>query len=125
MRILALSASVLVPFGCTEHGPARPARINHLAFFVLNDPADAPELIGDCDAMAGAIPGITSYYCGTHLDTGRETVDGSYDVGFYVGFDTVEDLQGYVAHPEHVALVTKWRPRLESLRVHDVLDDTP
>jgi hypothetical protein len=104
--------------------PARPAQINHLAFFVLQDPDDARELIADCDAMASAIPGIVAYYCGTHLDTGRETVDGDYDVGFYVGFDSVEDLRAYVENPNHLALVTKWRPRLSSLRVHDVLDET-
>jgi len=124
MRLACLLAP-LVLVACASSTPERPARINHLAFFVLEDPADAPDLIADCDRMAAEIPGIVAYYCGTHLETGRETVDGDYDVGFYVGFETEEDLRSYVAHPAHVALVETWRPRLTGLRVHDVLDETP
>ena len=123
MRPLYLLALLLLT-ACAST-PHRPARINHVAYFILQNPADADELIADCDRMVTEIPGITSYYCGTPFDTGRDTVDGNYDVGFYVGFDTEDDLRTYVAHPSHVELVAKWRPRLESLRVHDVLDETP
>ncbi len=105
--------------------PPRPARINHLAFFKLRNPAEAPELIADCDEQLAAIPGVLSYYCGTHLDVGRTNVDGDYDVGFYVGFADEEAYRGYVNHPSHVALVEKWKPRWEWIRVHDVLDESP
>ena len=110
----------------SRSGPARPARINHLAFFKLKNPADAAELVADCDAKLARIPGVVSYFAGRHLDTGRgERVDGNYDVGFYVGFMSEDDLASYVKHPNHVALVGKWRPRWEWIRVHDVLDDSP
>lgn len=123
MRLLIVLPLLLLT-ACAST-PHRPARINHVAYFVLQNPDDAAALIADCDDMVAQIPGITSYYCGTPLDTGRETVDGNYDVGFYVGFDTEDDLAAYVVHPAHVALVETWRPRLASLRVHDVLDETP
>lgn len=131
------SCSLLVVFmllsigGCASSGPQRalpprPARINHLAFFKLQNPADAAELIADCDAQLASTPGVVSYYCGTHLDTGRGApVDGDYDVGFYVGFMTEADLANYQKHPAHVAMVEKWKPRWQWIRVHDVLDDTP
>ena len=103
----------------------RPAPINHVVFAKLKDPAQREALIIDCDTMLAVIPGTASYYCGTPLDTGRgASVDGNYDVGLYLGFHTVEALNGYVVHPNHVALVEKWRPQLEWLRVHDVIDET-
>lgn len=105
--------------------PPRPARINHLAFFKLKNPADADELITDCDSQLAIIPGVESYYCGRHLDVGRGNVDGDYDVGFYVGFENEDDYRSYVNHPNHIALVEKWKPRWEWIRVHDVLDETP
>jgi len=124
MRLLMLVV-VLVVGGCAGN-PPRPARINHLAFFKLVDPADAAELIADCDARLAPIPGIVAYACGTHLDTRRGArVDGDYDVGFYVGFDRLADYEAYVTDPEHVAMVEKWRPRWQWIRVHDVLDESP
>ena len=121
---LLLAAAILT--GCRTVGPTRPGLINHVVFFQLNDPADATELIADCDRELATIPGVTGYYCGTHLDTGRgDRVDGDYDVGFFVSFDSEEAYSRYVAHPQHVWLVEKWGPEFESLRIYDVLDETP
>lgn len=112
--------------GCAaEKMPPRPARINHLAFFKLQNPSDAPELIADCDRMLARIPGVVSYYAGRHLDAGRSNIDGDYDVGFYVGFDSEADYAAYVKHPDHLAAVNKWKPRWQWIRIHDVIDQTP
>ncbi|HRQ72396.1 MAG TPA: Dabb family protein [Phycisphaerales bacterium] len=113
-----------------ESGPAarmppRPAVINHVVFFKLKDSADAARLIDDCDRRLARIPGITSYFCGSHIDTGRPTVETEYDVAFYVGFDTLKDYAAYVDHPLHVAVVAEWRPRFEWIKVYDVHDETP
>lgn len=105
--------------------PPRPALINHVVFFQLSDESDLPELMADCDALAGAIPGIVSYFSGPHLDTGRATVDGEYSLGFYVGFNSADDYAAYVADDVHKSLVAKWMPRLEWLRVYDVYDESP
>ncbi len=104
----------------------RPAAINHLAFFKLHNPADAAELIADCDRHLGTLPMVVSYFCGQHLDTGRgDRIDSDYDVGFFVGFADAAAYSAYVDHPEHKALVAKWQPRWEWIRVIDVLDETP
>ncbi len=84
-----------------------------------------PQLIRDCDEWIATIPGIVSYYCGTPFDSGRDGVDDAYDVGLYVGFASPEAYASYVEHPNHVRLVEKWRPRLRSLLVRDVIDETP
>lgn len=103
----------------------RPATINHVVFFILNNPADRAAVIADCDRLLATIPSVTSYFCGEHLDTGRATVDASYDVGLYVGFDSLEGYTEYVDHPQHIELVTTWRPKLKQLVVRDIFDDTP
>jgi len=103
----------------------RPAAVNHIVFFKLNDSGDSEELIADCDASLARIEGIVSYYCGRHLDIGRSNVVADYDVGFYVGFDTKEAYEAYLADEAHVRAVEKWRPRTQWMRVYDVLDPTP
>lgn len=126
--MLVLSA----PSGCATSPrtkasavPQRPARINHVVFFRLKNAADSDELIADCDHTLATIPGVISYFCGKHLDTGRTNVDANYDVGLYLGFATPEDYARYVDHPNHIAGVNKWKPRWEWIRIQDVIDDTP
>ncbi len=104
---------------------ARPARINHVVFFKLNDPADADELIADCDTELATIPSVVSYYAGRHIELDRANVDSNYDVGLYLGFMSVEDYDCYLRHGNQRSLVHKWRSRLEWIRIHDVLDETP
>ena len=96
-----------------------------MVFFKLKDPALAPKLIRACDEQLSRIPGAVSYFAGTHVDIGRSNIDSDYDVGFFIGFDSVEAYEEYLAHPVHVALVNEWRPRWEWIRIYDVGDFTP
>lgn len=125
-RILALTLAILLLPGCCciDHDATRrqPALINHVVFFKLKDPGTAAELIADCDAKMSLIPGVVRYFCGRHLDTGRSTVDSNYDVGFYVAFDSLDVYRAYVEHPDHKALVDKWKPRWEWIKIYDVQD---
>ena len=124
-----LCTTMALANGCASSraaAPQRPARINHVVLFKLHDPSDAGELIVDCDTKLGAVPGVRSYFAGPPIDTGRgERVAGDYHVGFYVGFDSPADYLAYVDHPNHVAVVQKWRLRLQWLRAFDVIDDSP
>ncbi len=104
-----------------EHIPDAPGLINHVVFFDLKDPSNAEELVFDCGRLL-EIPGVTSGYFGRHIETGRESVLVNYDVGFFVAFGSVADYENYLAHPKHIALVEKWEPRWESIRVYDVQD---
>tara|TARA_Y100001933_G_C18730579_1_gene451492 strand:+ start:253 stop:669 length:417 start_codon:yes stop_codon:yes gene_type:complete len=110
--------------GGGSSGPTRPARISHIVFFKLEDPSQRDALLADCDRLLPAIPGVVSYAAGRHLDVGRNTVDGDYDLGLYIGFETERDYAVYVDHPNHTELVGSWRDRLAWLRVHDVLDES-
>jgi len=120
-----LSVLPLVAFtGCAaRHAmPDRPARISHVVLISLHDPARANEAIQECDAMLASIPGVVSYAAGSHIDTGRANVDGEYDLGLYIGFESTHDYAVYVDHPNHVALVNKWKPHIKQMRVFDLLD---
>lgn len=100
------------------------AVINHVVFIKLDDSSHAAKLMKDCDRLLPTIPVVRGYWCGQHGDFGRGTVDGEYDVGLYVGFASGEDYAEYVSHPNHVELVESWKPHMEWLRVHDIVDNS-
>ena len=134
LSALAASAVLLPLAACSSHGthsgshagpgaiPPSPARIGHVVLLSLNDPADAPELIESSRAVLGPIPGITTLGVGTHLETGRAALINDYDVALYIGFETEADYTAYLVHPDHVAYVDAWRPRLASIRIIDILE---
>jgi hypothetical protein len=130
-RLLLASLVPLIALaGCAaSRGPAardaRPARISHIVFVKLKDPADAPTLIADSNGILPRIPGVARYACGQHLDTGRANVIHDYDVGLYVGFDTSDAYAAYVQNPDHVAFVKSWAPKAEWLHIYDFADETP
>jgi len=128
-RIFVPAVIIALLAGCatTQHAAPRPAPINHVVLFKLENPDDAQALIQDCDEKLGTIPGVVSYYCGTPYDAGRDSpaIDDNYHVGFYVGFNNAEAYENYVEHPDHIAVVNKWRPKFEWLRIYDVEDNTP
>lgn len=121
LATIALATTLLG--GCTSAPSPRPvAAISHVVFVDLADPADADALLADARAMLAPIPSVTAYSAGKHLDTGRPTVLGDYDVGMILGFDDAAGLNAYVIHPDHVAFVERWRPRLTGLRVYDIAE---
>ena len=126
-RTVLLIAMVFLFVGCAacKSGIVRGAAVNHVVFFGLQDPADINELIEDCDAKLSTIEGAVSYWRGVAGDFERSTVDEDYDVCLYVGFESDEAYQYYLDHPDHVALVQKWRSRWRWIRVHDVVDNSP
>ena len=99
-----------------------PAMIGHIVLIELNDPSDFHDLLHDADWMLGTIPTVESFAAGKHLDTGRSNVSSDYDFAIYLGFKSERDLAIYVAHQQHVEFVNKWKPKLRSLRIYDMLD---
>ena len=124
-RIAALvGCAVLAVSGGCQSGAKRPGVINHTVFFTLQDESQADALIADCDFRLASIPGVKSYYCGKHVDTGRSNIDTDYTVGFYVGFNTFEDYARYVKHDQHQAFLDKWQSQLADVEIRDVYDIT-
>ena len=118
--ILLLTMTVATA-GCANRSqPLDPGLINHVVLFNLQEKADIPELERDCAEFIRQIPTVAVYACGGHYDTGREIVDGSYDVGLFVSFRTPEDYQAYLADPMHVELVEKWKSRWSEITIYDI-----
>jgi hypothetical protein len=101
---------------------ARRPRIHHVVFIRLADPSQAPELLADCDRLLPTIPGVVSYWRGTHFDMGRTNVIGDYAVGLEVAFESREAYQTYLDHPNHLELLEIWKPRWTGATIYDVWD---
>ncbi|MCB9847555.1 MAG: Dabb family protein [Phycisphaeraceae bacterium] len=127
-KALALCLCASLPcclmYGCSTSAP-RPALISHIVLIDVKDEADIPAVLQDSETYLSRIPGVVSFAAGAPVDTGRDKVIADYDVGLNIGFDSVEAYNGYVTHPDHVGLVTKWTPRFNSLRIYDFMDGAP
>lgn len=113
------------PHPCPPGGSRGSTVVEHFVLFKLHDPALAGDLLADCHRLLPGIPGVTTYYGGRHVETGRPTVDAGYDAAIGIGFDSLDAYSSYVSHPDHQALVNTWRPRLEWLRVYDIGHESP
>ena len=57
---------------------------------------------------------------------GSKTISFELEYDFLlIWFASAKDYAAYLAHPNHVALVEKWKPRLTMLEVYDVIDESP
>lgn len=121
--IWAICAAVLAG-GCQGHRPASAPLISHIILFDLREPAEASELLSDCDTYLADINSIETYVSGEHFESGRPMVLSDYDVGLIVGFATPEDYAAYLSDPLHVRLVEKWQSRVEQMRVYDISNPT-
>lgn len=118
----ALPVLLILATGCAASAPgeADTVRVRHVVLLKLADPADGEALRRDCDTTLSTLPGVLEYWSGTPLDTQRDLVDGDYDVGFCMGFAGEAGYDAYIGHPDHEALVARWRPRLQWIRIHDL-----
>ena len=62
------------------------------------DPADAPEAKSRLEALTGRIPGLLS------LDAGLDVLgtEASYDLSLVTTHETLQGLDDYSTHPEHL-----------------------
>jgi len=66
------------------------------------------------------IPGIREMRVGKSIPSDRKIVDDSFDVGMYMVFDNLENMEGYLVHPEHKKAVTDaLKPLSSKIQVYD------
>ena len=99
---------------------AHQALLQHVVLVSLQDPSDAASLEADCNRLLPPIESVRTWWIGTPVETGRAAVDGEYEVGLCVGFDSLEGLADYQSDPRHLELVDLWRPRATRFRIFDV-----
>ena len=89
----------------------------------LRDVGDTRALLDDSRRHLSAIPAVDELYVGQPCSVGRTGVDLDWDVAVIVGFADRGAYEAYLAHPEHIRLISAWKPRFEWIRVHDALEE--
>jgi len=80
--------------------------IDHLVFLAAREdasPEDIEELIASIRSLKDTVPGVVDLSVGENFSPRS----GGYTHGLFVRFETVDDLQGYIEHPDHQAVVEK------------------
>jgi antibiotic biosynthesis monooxygenase (ABM) superfamily enzyme len=91
--------------------------IDHLVFLAVRDdasPEDIEDLISSIRGLKATVPGVVDLTVGENFSERS----GGYTHGLFVRFESVEDLQGYMKHPDHLAVVEK----LDALTTRIVVD---
>jgi hypothetical protein len=80
--------------------------IDHLVFLAAREdasPQDIEDLISSIRSLKDSVPGVVDLTVGKNFSERS----GGYTHGLFVRFESVEDLQGYLKHPDHLAVVEK------------------
>ncbi|MBK7405075.1 MAG: Dabb family protein [Phycisphaerales bacterium] len=97
------------------------AAIQHLVLIKLDDPARVPEVIADTEATLAHIPGIATLSSATPLPPTSPNALDDYDVCSQIAVDHEAAYTAYTEHPDHKALVARWRAHFVSFRIVDFL----
>jgi hypothetical protein len=80
--------------------------IDHLVFLAANEdasPEDIEDLISSIWGLKDSVPGVVDLSVGDNFSPRS----GGYTHGLFVRFETADDLQGYLEHPDHQAVGEK------------------
>lgn len=92
--------------------------IDHLVFFAVRDDTtqeDVEDLLNAIRDLKNTVPGVVDLSAGEDF-SGRS---GGYTHAFFVRFESREGLQGYMQHPDHLAIVEKLEERTTGRIVAD------
>ncbi len=80
--------------------------IDHLVFIAVREdasPEDVEDLISSIKGLKDTVPGVVDLSVGENFSERS----GGYTHGLFVRFEGREDLQRYMEHPDHLAVVEK------------------
>ncbi|MGD8934025.1 MAG: Dabb family protein [Gammaproteobacteria bacterium] len=97
----------------------------HTVYLWLKNPANQQErerLLIATDRLR-TIPGVREIRFGEVIESSRNIVDDSFDVGIYFYFSDVAAMNQYLVHPLHREVVEQdIKPVVERIVVHDFRD---
>jgi len=91
--------------------------IDHLVFLAVREdatPEDVADLISSIRGLKDTVPGVVDLSVGENFSERS----GGYTHGMFVRLETVEGLQEYLKHPDHLSVVDK----LDALTSRIVVD---
>lgn len=115
---LTTSSCVRIQFG--EKPPE--VGIHHIVLVWLKlsgSPTYRKQIITEAQKLE-RIPGVISVNAGRSLVSNRAIVDHSFDVGIDITFETPEDLNAYLNHPDHVRFGEGIKSLVEKIIVYDI-----
>ncbi len=80
--------------------------IDHLVFMEVREdasPEDVEDLISSIRGLRDTVPGVVDLSVGENFSERS----GGYTHGLFARFESVEDLQGYLKHPDHLSVAEK------------------
>jgi hypothetical protein len=80
--------------------------IDHLVFLTTREdatPEEIEDLVSSIRGLKDSVPGVVDLTVGENFSERS----GGYTHGIFVRFESAEDLQGYMKHPDHLAVVEK------------------
>jgi hypothetical protein len=92
--------------------------IRHLVLFAFKDEVDqqdVDQVLSRLNTLPGKVPVIRNW--AIHSDLGKR--EGSLPFALVAEFDRMEDVNAYLDHPEHVALVRDVLPLFSTVAEHD------
>ena len=92
--------------------------VDHLVLFTVKEDASSEEvadLLSSIRGLRGSIPNVIDLSVGEDF-SGR---GGPYTHGLFARFQTPDDLQAYLKHPEHLKVVEKLEATTEGRIVVD------
>jgi hypothetical protein len=117
----ALGAGALL---ARAQAPPTSAPVVHVVLFDLAadaTPAEVQALADDSRRLLPGIPGVEAVWTGPKAVDDRDAHVKDYDVALCVRLKSLQDLPAYAAHPQHRALVDKWKARA-TWRIVDFFD---
>ncbi len=100
-------------------------RVNHIVFCWLKEPGNIEhrrKIIAVSQSFT-RIPGVLEIRTGQAIQSDREIVDDSFDVGIYFAFRTPEDMEKYLKHPTHrEAVKNALLPLVDKIIVYDFIE---
>ncbi len=91
--------------------------IKHIVLWKLHDRSNAPAMKAKLDELPSKIQAIHKLEVGISKEQG----DALADIALYSEFGSEADLQAYIVHPAHQAVVAFIRPLVSERRVADYL----
>lgn len=125
---MTVAAVIIFGSGCSTQRARSPAAtpVSHIVICWLKEPgnpAARAELIRVSRSFAD-IPGVTTVRAGTVLPSGRQVVDGSYDVAIVMSFTDGNALAEYQSHPRHKqAVKDTLQPLVRKMIIYDFVED--
>lgn len=103
--------------------PPKTGAVHHLVFVWLKPEYKNQAYVNTLQAETlklAKIPGVVSLSAGKAIASQRPIVDDSFDLGVIMTFQSVEQMNQYLQHPQHQSFVNQYvKGKAERLTVYD------